>query len=255
MQKPYLSGTIHAVMFCLALLGLAPSARANPQPEPLGDLSLLCDQAAWQAASETGVPISVLKAISLAETGRRQGRAVRPWPWTVNMEGVGQWFDSFSKARAYVEEHFSRGARSFDVGCFQVNYKWHGENFASIDQMFDPLANARYAARFLQSLYAETGSWSSAAGAYHSRSPDRAQQYATRFDSFRNGLLGQDAEAIPVLSDLAFAALTGQPVQSAPRINHYPLLRSGTGSGLGSLVPIANGRGVALFGARDELGD
>ena len=35
-------------------------------------------------------------------------------------------------------EVFVDGQPSFDVGCFQLNYKWHGEHFASIDQMFEP---------------------------------------------------------------------------------------------------------------------
>jgi soluble lytic murein transglycosylase-like protein len=65
----------------------------------------------------------------------------------------------------------ARGARSYDVGCFQINYRWHGQHFASLDQMFDPDANAAYAARFLSELYAEFGDWSRAAGAYHSRTP------------------------------------------------------------------------------------
>ena len=87
------------------------------------------------------------------------------------MKGTGLWFETEDAARAYVYEHFKRGARSFDVGCFQINYKWHHEAFASIEQMFDPMANALYAARFLGALKAEKGSWVEAAGAYHSRNP------------------------------------------------------------------------------------
>ena len=63
---------------------------------------------------------AVLKAISLTETGRKTGGQFRPWPWTVNMEGTGHWFDTLDEARAYVSREFKRGARSFDVGCFQI---------------------------------------------------------------------------------------------------------------------------------------
>ena len=68
------------------------------------------------------------------------------------------------------------GRRSFDVGCFQINYHWHGHNFPSLEAMFDPDTGADYAARFLQSLYAERGNWSAAAGAYHSQTPVARQR-------------------------------------------------------------------------------
>ena len=134
----------------LAFLAAEPGAAQD-------DLSRVCDRAAVAAAAESGVPVSVLKAIALTETGRARGGSTRPWPWTVNMEGKGVWFDNRAAALAYVYEHFKRGARSFDVGCFQINYKWHHQHFASIEEMFDPLANAHYAAEFLRSLHAESG--------------------------------------------------------------------------------------------------
>ena len=40
----------------------------------------------------------------------------------------------------------AQGARSIDVGCMQVNLLHHADAFASLEQAFDPVANARYAA-------------------------------------------------------------------------------------------------------------
>lgn len=145
-------------------------------------VSELCDAAAERAARETGMPRAVLLAIARAETGRNREGALAPWPWTVNMEGAGRWFDSESGARAFVDSNLRRGAESFDVGCFQINFKWHGAAFESIDEMFDPLANARYAAAFLVRLHAELGDWSLAAGAYHSRTEAHARPYRARFE-------------------------------------------------------------------------
>ena len=142
----------------------------------------LCTAAGRAAAQATGVPESVLRAISLTETGRMRGGHLRAWPWTVNMEGKGKWFDTREEALAYVRAHHARGARSYDVGCFQINYRWHGNAFASVEEMFDPTQNALYAARFLASLHRETGSWSKSAGAYHSRTPKYATRYRKRFD-------------------------------------------------------------------------
>jgi len=232
------------VILALGAFGLA----AVPASAATSDLSLICERAAEQAAQQMGIPVSVLKAISLTETGRSRGGEMRPWPWTVNMEGAGHWFETEDEARSFVYGHFKRGARSFDVGCFQINYKWHGENFASIDQMFEPLANALYAARFLRSLHAETGDWTAAAGAYHSRTPEFADKYAARFDRFRAGLRHEDLGGVSEIPDIVLAA--AEPFQPlVPRVNRFPLLQAGNGAGLGSLVPIGNGAGASLFAA------
>ena len=229
--------------------------------------SAICEHVAVEAAGRTGVPLDVLRAISLTETGRKSGGAFRPWPWTVNMEGEGLWFDAEDDARAYVYKEYKRGARSFDVGCFQINYKWHGQAFASIDEMFDPYANAFYAAKLLRELHAETGSWSKAAGAYHSRTPELAEKYRARFDRIRNELGDDDrspeppAPSIPEIPDIVLAANAdgqtgaGWPeTPQAPRDNRFPLLRQGAAAGLGSLVPLDGvGQGVIAL-ARDAPG-
>jgi hypothetical protein len=47
--------------------------------------------------------------------------------------------------------------------------------------MLDPRQNALHAARFLNQLKAEFGSWEAAVGAYHSRTPIHARRYIARF--------------------------------------------------------------------------
>lgn len=151
------------------------------------------------------------------------------------MEGKGAWFETEDAARAYVFKHFKRGARSFDVGCFQINYKWHGQAFASIDEMFDPLENAIYAARYLRDLYQEFGDWSAAAGAYHSRTPEYAKKYRARFDRHLARVADEPLQASPLNAPLTRA--TDQPA----RHNSYPLLQSTGGRVvLGSLVPLVD---------------
>ena len=193
----------------------------------------LCDRAALQAASETGVPADVLLAITRTETGRTRDGRMRPWPWTVNVEGTGRWFDTRAAALEHAARHRARGARSFDVGCFQINYRWHGQAFGTLDEMFDPLAGARYAARFLSELRAETGSWPAAAGAYHSRTPELAARYRARFERH----LATLQEGPPPIPDARIP--TRRP--ATPRDNRFPLLRAGPSAGLGSLVPLVAG--------------
>lgn len=227
--------------FTIFLLAALPALFPLPLVSAAADQSVICDRAAVLAASQTGVPVSVLKAISLTETGRDRGTVARPWPWTVNMEGKGFWFETEAAALAYSEEHFKRGARSFDVGCFQINYKWHHQNFDSIEDMFDPANNALYAARFLSELYAEKGNWEAAAGAYHSRNPDYADRYKARFAAYRADLRHEDSLPLHVVAiepDQAQPATIAAP--SAPvRVNTFPLLQAGGATSIGSLVPLS----------------
>ena len=214
----------------LSILVMANSSYARTSS------SSLCDQAARTASAETGVPLSVLWAITRTETGRSGNDGLVPWPWTVNMEGIGRWFESESAAREYVVEHIRLGVRSVDIGCFQINYKWHGAAFQSIDHMFDPSENARYAAHFILKLYKETGDWSVAAGTYHSRSPMNAKRYRTRFDRI-HAKHHETRQSIPPTKRKQHYAEAGH------KHNNFPLLVHSTEQRpLGSLVPLSGNR-------------
>ena len=234
-------------------LGQLGIAHANGSRQ---DTAQFCEAAAIRVSRESGVPLDVLRAITLTETGRRSDQGFQPWPWTVNMEGVGKWFKSLEEARSYVDRHFDRGARSFDVGCFQINYRWHHEGFASIDQMFEPLANARYAAKFLTELYAEFGSWSKAAGAYHSRTPKYARKYAARFDRIRARLpMASTPEPPPdILARVPQPPPALTPSQEIiARFNTYPLLQPGTPQTSGSLVPLTRRASARFIDIRSTI--
>ncbi len=163
------------------------------------DDAALCDAAALRAAQARGIPVDVMRALTRVETGRKRGGQFGPWPWTVNMEGKGYWFDTRAEALAFVQDSYANGARSFDVGCFQINHRWHGQAFTSFDQMFEPLDNASYAAKFMTDLFNEGGSWSWAAGAYHSRTETLAAGYRDRFERIMANLSGKPLPKLPVV--------------------------------------------------------
>ncbi len=255
------AGRLILVALAMALI-FAPAARAT---RTIADPSSLCEEAIRFASDREQVPLSVLSAIALNESGRKGAGGFRAWPWTVNMEGKGVWFDGPDEALAYARREFDRGARSFDVGCLQINYRWHGQNFASIEQMFDPTSNAIYAARFLRALYAERGSWEAAAGAYHSLNPVFATPYAARFSRLRADFLNRNGGEVPMVPGLALASYGGSPEGmsdgmsdgmsvagdwGAPAVtqpNRFPLLMAGGGAGIGSVVPLDNNEVAALF--------
>jgi hypothetical protein len=172
-----------ALALCAAFfLGPAPAAA-----EADADAAL-CERAILNGARRGGVPPHVLHAVALTETGRKTGDRVRPYPWAINREGKGHWFQSREEALAFAEASLAEGRRSFDVGCVQINYRWHGHAFPTIEDMFDPEWTATYAAQFLRTLYEERGDWSAAAGAYHSLTPELASVYRQRFDRLLAGL-------------------------------------------------------------------
>jgi hypothetical protein len=192
----------------IAVLAAGTAAASIPANGP--DLGSVCLAVADAAADAAGIPRPVLRALTRTETGRSRGGALQPWPWTVNMEGAGHWFDTRAEALAFVEREQARGARSFDVGCFQINHRWHGQHFASVDAMFDPATNAAYAARFMRELFAETGDWSRAAGFYHSRTPEFVERYRTRFDRLLAAAEGE--------TGITAAAPAEGPVKPPPKV-------------------------------------
>jgi Transglycosylase SLT domain len=232
-----LRGLILVIFFGLAtVLLFSGILRASTN---IGGAVRMCDQAAQAAARSQGVPLDVLKAVTRIETGRQGKFGLQPWPWTVNMEGEGRWFATKEEALAYVFEAFEQGARSFDVGCFQINYKWHNGAFRSIDEMFEPLSNALYAAKFLKQLYSEFGNWPDAAGAYHSRTPAKAKFYASRFAKVRGEIAPQrQLASLPGVGETAWEFPNQIP--SGPS-NPSPFFGPGS-TALGSLVPLVDRR-------------
>ena len=157
-------------------------ARADPADPTLNP----CEAAGTLAERAAGLPAGILLAIGRIESGKWDAfrRRVAPWPWTMNAAGRGQLFGSKDEAVGTVGALLAGGTRSIDVGCFQVNLLHHPSAFANLDEGFDPDATARYAARFLISLFARTGSWEGAVAAYHSADPAlggpyQQQVYAT----------------------------------------------------------------------------
>lgn len=169
------------VLSCVAVLVPLAAARAAPPPALAAGDAAAC-QSAIQAVERSGpVPPSLLSAIARTESGRTlPGGRIAAWPWTINVAGTGHYFDTVQQAVAAVEAFRASGVKSIDVGCMQVNLMHHPGAFASLEQAFDPAANAGYAARFLTRLRAELGDWASAIGAYHSRTPGLADEYGRR---------------------------------------------------------------------------
>ncbi len=188
-----------------------------------------CDLAAVRAARITGVPEAILMAIARVETGQTVSGIYGPWPWSINHRGKGAWFNTGPEAVAHVTRALDDGEINIDIGCFQISYRWHGTEFPDVTAMFDPDENALYAARYLQKLFARTGGWERAIGAYHSRQEAAAARYLDKVTA----LIGN---TLPAGQDQSLS----EPEPNATRDNRFPLLRDGPGRMLGSLVSTRN---------------
>ena len=221
-----------SLLFLVSALLAGSAAHAAPAP------AQACIGAARAAAEATGLPAQTLVTLALAETGRRGPDGPVPWPWTVNAAGEGRWFDTREEALAFVRAKQAAGVRSIDVGCFQINLVWHGDAFASLEEAFDPTANAAYAARFLKRLADEAG-LARASGHYHSRTPELAQRYRARLATLETAAAAL-LETLPPEGARSFAR--------APNGNGIPL----GGVSLAALFGGAGGKSL-LTAARGPL--
>ncbi|MFO0390011.1 MAG: transglycosylase SLT domain-containing protein [Alphaproteobacteria bacterium] len=162
----------------LVMCSAAPAAHAVAT-DSLIEGAKLCTKYISRYERQYGIPTHLLAAISTTESGRyHKGLKISiPWPWTINVEGKGYYFDTKQEAIAAVKQHRARGAKSIDVGCMQVNLVHHAGAFASLDKAFEPEHNVQYAASFLRNLYQDGKSWKKAAADYHSKTPSRGGKY------------------------------------------------------------------------------
>ena len=184
------------VMAVLLLVSSAPSP-SFADADPLIEGARQCTQYFPVEEKKNSIPTHLLAAIATTESGRyHKGLGMNvPWPWTINVEGKGYYFNSKAEAIAQVQNLLASGRQSIDVGCMQVNLKHHPKAFANLNEAFDPATNVSYAARFLHDNYATLGDWIKATAAYHSRTPIYGQQYLGEIERSWNRIVGKVAEA------------------------------------------------------------
>lgn len=140
-------------------------------------------------AKEYGVPVKVLYAIALAESRASLGRGVRqPWPWTLNVEGVGYRYGSRRAAFAALNGLVRSGTTAVDVGLMQVHWRFHAAKLGNTWIGLDPYRNLRVGASVLVDCYRRLGNWTTASGCYHSMTPWRSTRYASIVSDIMKGI-------------------------------------------------------------------
>lgn len=161
-----------------------------------------CFDNAAEAEQRYGLPEGLLQSIVFVESGGN--------PFAVNYKGKGYMYGELETAQGFVAGLLEDGRTVIDVGCGQVNLKWHPDAFANLDEAFDPASNLDYAARHLRDLAGPEKNWKRAVGHYHSpSSPDRAERYRNAvYAAFRKrggSFEDMKSKPIPASSDVDVA--------------------------------------------------
>jgi len=147
--------------------GMAPATRRTPVslPQSAGVPANpgACEKEIQSAAAKYGIPEGILYSVGLTETGRKGSLS----PYAMNIEGKAYFPPSPQAAMIAFYEAKRQGAKLIDIGCMQINHHFHGENFSSPEEMFDPRRNVEYAAKFLRDLHDRHDTWTMAVARYH----------------------------------------------------------------------------------------
>lgn len=131
--------------------------------ESRADPARPCEREMARAAQLHGIPLGILYAVGLTETGRRGALH----PYALGADGQTIFARDVDDAMASFETMRKKGVKLIDLGCMQINHYYHGEKFSSVRAMFDAAKNVDYAARFLKELKQREGSWTMAVARYN----------------------------------------------------------------------------------------
>ena len=162
----------------VTVLAAAAAYTFSAAPTPSLASGNACEPEILRAADRYGIPLGILYAVGLTETGKRGSLQ----PNALNIEGKAVFPASAGAAVRLFAEARGNGAKLIDIGCMQINHHYHGAAFGGVAEMLDPHRNVDYAARFLADLHRRHVSWSMAVARYHAGpNNDPAQkQYVCR---------------------------------------------------------------------------
>jgi soluble lytic murein transglycosylase-like protein len=147
----------------------AGAALANSAPPVPGKAAALpasaniCEREMAGASAKHGVPLGVLYAVGLTESGKRGSLQ----PYAMNIQGRAYFGTSAADVMSQLAQARASGIKLVDLGCMQINHHYHREKFTSLEAMIDPRQNVEYATLFLKQLKAREGSWTLAVARYH----------------------------------------------------------------------------------------
>ncbi|WP_067648703.1 transglycosylase SLT domain-containing protein [Agrobacterium bohemicum] len=161
----------HSLKYLLALPAFVLTTFTCEASQPVTRVD--CERQIHAAADRYGIPEGILYSVGLTETGRKGSLS----PYAINIEGKAYFPENLPEAYKLVGDAQRGGAKLIDIGCMQINVHFHGAEFSSVAEMFDPAKNVAYAAQFLKRLHDRHDTWTMAVARYHAGpNNDPAQQ-------------------------------------------------------------------------------
>ena len=177
-----------------------------------------CEAVASEAEEAFSLPKGILTSIARVESGRKMlDGFYEAWPWTINDNGKGLFFDTRQSAIDYINKQEELNNIGIDIGCMQISVKWHSHAFSSHESMLDPYTNIAYAAIFLEELYQNHGEWDLAIKHYHSADKEKNVPYLQKVNAVWKNQA--DPETEPSTASASYASAKQLHNNSDPEIN------------------------------------
>lgn len=130
------------------------------------------------------VPADILYAIALTESGKAYQDKHVPWPWALNIGGLGVYCATQQDAQDILRRKLPNQP-SIDIGLMQINWRWHKHRFKHINDALVPIRNLAVGAIILREQYEGSQDWWQAVGRYHAPGDDasshqKAKAYRAR---------------------------------------------------------------------------
>lgn len=162
------------LIFIILIAGLTSQAVASQRLTIAGSVF-------GYIARQQGVDPYILYAIAVLESGKTWSDGiVRPWPWTLNVNGRGVYLNSKEEA---VEVYFreKKKQKNIDVGICQVSSLYHEDKVTSLIHLMDYTTNIEVAAKILkEALLSSPDDPVLGVGRYHSWKEERAREYGIK---------------------------------------------------------------------------
>lgn len=148
----------------IALIATTAFISSRALPARAGTTALgPCEREMARAADTHGIPLGVLYSVGMTESGGKRGLRA----YAMNIDGRAVFANDLNDALLRFDEAKRQGAKLIDLGCMQINHRWHWRQFSSVADMFDPARNVAYAARLLKELRRSQPSWTMTVARYN----------------------------------------------------------------------------------------
>lgn len=197
----------HTIGLGIALV-LTSTTHAHTTPPPAYQL----------AAQQAGVPVTMLYAIALQESGMNlQGRHV-PWPWSLNVAGQTQRFPNRAAACAAMKRALQQfKPTQVDAGLAQVNVGYQQHRYQEPCELLNPYRNLRIAAQILLEQHQPGQDWLTTAGRYHRPAGgEPAARYRAGVSQHLERLQTVAPNTPPIKPIAAKAPLSSKPPSASP---------------------------------------